>query len=109
MCKIQGVKLGIKDLDFTSHRGKMAVRLTDGREVIIPVSLGVFCIGFAESGMTCHGRHAGVTHLCALNRGVLRKVKIVDNSWVIHNFVILSGGSARKYGGFFVSLQPFRF
>ena len=38
MCKIQGVKLGIKDLNFTAHRGKMAVRLTDGREVIIPVS-----------------------------------------------------------------------
>ncbi len=38
MCKIQGVKLGIKDLNFTSHRGKMVVRLTDGREVIIPVS-----------------------------------------------------------------------
>ena len=38
MCKIQGVTLGIKDLNFTAHRGKMAVRLTDGREVIIPVS-----------------------------------------------------------------------
>lgn len=38
MCKIKGVTVGIKDLDFTSHRGKMAVRLTDGREVIIPVS-----------------------------------------------------------------------
>ena len=38
MCKIQGVKLGIKDLNFTAHRGKMLVRLTDGREVIIPVS-----------------------------------------------------------------------
>lgn len=38
MCKIQGVKLEIKDLNFTAHRDKMAVRLTDGREVIIPVS-----------------------------------------------------------------------
>jgi len=38
MCKIKGVTLGIKDLNFTAHRGKMAVRLTDGREVIIPVS-----------------------------------------------------------------------
>ena len=38
MCKIKGVALGIKDLDFTTHRGKMAVRLTDGREVIVPVS-----------------------------------------------------------------------
>ena len=38
MCKIKGVKLGIRDLNFTSHRGKMLVRLTDGREVIVPVS-----------------------------------------------------------------------
>ena len=34
MCKIKGVTLGIKDLNFTSHRGKMAARLTDGREVM---------------------------------------------------------------------------
>ncbi len=38
MCKIKGVTVGIKDLNFTSHRGKMVVRLTDGREVIVPVS-----------------------------------------------------------------------
>ena len=38
MCKVKGVNVGIKDIDFTSHRGKMAVRLTDGREIIIPVS-----------------------------------------------------------------------
>ena len=38
MCKIKGVKLGIKDLNFKARRGKMLVRLTDGREVIIPVS-----------------------------------------------------------------------
>ena len=37
MCKIKGVTLGIKDISF-AHRGKMSVRLTDGREVIIPVS-----------------------------------------------------------------------
>ena len=38
MCKIKGVALGIKDLDFTTHRGKMTVRLTDGRVIIVPVS-----------------------------------------------------------------------
>ena len=38
MCKVKGVNVGIKDIDFTSHRGKMAVRLTDGREIITPVS-----------------------------------------------------------------------
>ena len=38
MCKIKGVTLGIRDLNFTAHRGKMAVRLTDGREIIVPVS-----------------------------------------------------------------------
>lgn len=38
MCKIKNVTVGIKDLNFTSHRGKMQVKLTDGRELIIPVS-----------------------------------------------------------------------
>lgn len=38
MCKIKDVKLDIKDLNFTTHRGKMLVRLTDGREILIPVS-----------------------------------------------------------------------
>ena len=38
MCKIKGVTLGIKDLNFKAHRGKMLVRLTDGREILIPVS-----------------------------------------------------------------------
>ena len=37
MCKIKGVTLGIKDLNFKAHRGKMLARLTDGREVLIPV------------------------------------------------------------------------
>ena len=27
MCKIKGVTLGIKDLNFKAHRGKMLVRL----------------------------------------------------------------------------------
>lgn len=35
---MKDVSVGIKDLDFRSHRGKMVVRLTDGRIVIIPVS-----------------------------------------------------------------------
>ena len=39
MCKIPNVTLGIKDMDFTSHRGKFSVSLTDGREIIVPVSL----------------------------------------------------------------------
>ena len=32
MCKMKDVNVGIKKLDFTGHRGKMAVYLTDGRE-----------------------------------------------------------------------------
>ena len=32
MCKMKDVTVGIKDLNFTAHRGKMLVRLTDGRE-----------------------------------------------------------------------------
>ena len=39
MCKIPNVTLGIKSMDFTSHRGKFSVSLTDGREIIVPVSM----------------------------------------------------------------------
>ena len=39
MCKIPNVTLGIKNMDFTSRRGKFSVSLTDGREIIIPVSM----------------------------------------------------------------------
>ena len=39
MCKMPDVKIGIKDMDFTSYRGKFAVSLTDGRVIIVPVSM----------------------------------------------------------------------
>lgn len=39
MCKMPNVKIGIKDMDFTSRRGKFSVLLTDGREIIVPVSM----------------------------------------------------------------------
>lgn len=39
MCKYQDTELGIKKLDFNQKRGKMAVYLTDGREVLVPVGL----------------------------------------------------------------------
>ena len=38
MCKMKDVSVGIKDMDFKTYRGKMVVRLTDGRTVIVPVS-----------------------------------------------------------------------
>lgn len=38
MCKIKTINTGIKDLNFTNRRGKMEVYLTDGREIIIPLS-----------------------------------------------------------------------
>lgn len=38
MCKMKDVNIGIKNIDFKSHRGKMSVKLTDGREVIVPIS-----------------------------------------------------------------------
>ncbi len=38
MCKYKDVKIGIKKLDF-SKRGMMAVYLTDGRIVIVPVAM----------------------------------------------------------------------
>ena len=39
MCKFKDTDLGIKKLDFGVKRGAMAVYLTDGREVIVPVSM----------------------------------------------------------------------
>ena len=39
MCKFKDTNLGIKKLDFTVKRGAMAAYLTDGREVIVPVSM----------------------------------------------------------------------
>lgn len=38
MCKIKNVNVGIKKLDFSTHRGKLVAFLTDGREVIVPLS-----------------------------------------------------------------------
>jgi hypothetical protein len=38
MCKNRNIKTGIKKLDFVSHRGKMMVYLTDGRQVLVPLS-----------------------------------------------------------------------
>lgn len=39
MCKFKETTLGIKKLDFGVKRGAMAVFLTDGREVIVPISM----------------------------------------------------------------------
>ena len=39
MCKYKDTKLGIKKLDFNVKRGNMAVYLSDGREVLVPVSM----------------------------------------------------------------------
>lgn len=39
MCKIKNTELGIKRLDFKEHYGKMVAYLTDGRIIILPVSL----------------------------------------------------------------------
>lgn len=39
MCKFKDTTLGIKKLDFGVKRGAMAAYLTDGREVIVPVSM----------------------------------------------------------------------
>ncbi len=39
MCKFKDINIGIKRLDFTAKRGAMVVYLTDGRVVIVPVSL----------------------------------------------------------------------
>ena len=39
MCKYKDTTLEIKKLDFNVKRGAMAVFLTDGREVIVPVKM----------------------------------------------------------------------
>ena len=39
MCKYKDTDLGIKKLDFKVKRGAMAAYLTDGREIIVPVSM----------------------------------------------------------------------
>lgn len=38
MCKMENVKVGIKNMNFTSKRGKIIATLTDGRIIIVPVS-----------------------------------------------------------------------
>ena len=39
MCKFKDTNLGIKKLDFNVKRGAMAAYLTDGRAIIVPVSM----------------------------------------------------------------------
>ena len=39
MCKIPNVEVGIKDLNFSARRGMFTARLTDGREITVPVSM----------------------------------------------------------------------
>ena len=39
MCKYKEVNIGIKKLDFEVKRGAMAAFLTDGREIIVPISM----------------------------------------------------------------------
>lgn len=39
MCKYTDTDLGIKKLDFGQKRGMMAVYLTDGRVVMVPVGM----------------------------------------------------------------------
>ena len=38
MCKIPNISVGIKSLDF-NMRSKFSVMLTDGRQIIVPVSM----------------------------------------------------------------------
>ncbi|MCF0203418.1 MAG: hypothetical protein HUK08_08655 [Bacteroidaceae bacterium] len=39
MRRYKDTELGIKKLDFNEKRGMMAVYLTDGREVIVPIGM----------------------------------------------------------------------
>lgn len=35
---MKDVNVGIRKLDFSNYRGKMVAYLTDGREIIVPIS-----------------------------------------------------------------------
>ena len=39
MCRINNITTKITDLDFTQKRGKVPVYFSDGREMIVPLSL----------------------------------------------------------------------
>ena len=39
MCKYKDISIGIKKIDFGEKRGMMAVYLTDGRVVMVPVGM----------------------------------------------------------------------
>lgn len=38
MCKDKNIRVGLKKLDFSLIKGKILAYLTDGREIIVPVS-----------------------------------------------------------------------
>ncbi len=38
MCKNIKINTGIKKFDFVTYRGKMLVYLTDGRQILVPLS-----------------------------------------------------------------------
>lgn len=38
MCKNLEISVGIKNLNFTDKRGKLIALLTDGREVVVPLT-----------------------------------------------------------------------
>lgn len=38
MCKNNSINVGIRKLDFAASRGKMLVYLTDGRQILVPLS-----------------------------------------------------------------------
>ena len=62
MCKFKDTTLGIKKLDFNVKRGAMAAYLTDGREIIVPVSMfpDVSTIEDAKRVRQQQGLNAGV-------------------------------------------------
>ena len=53
MCKYKDTTLGIKKLDFNVKRGAMAVFLTDGREVIVPVKMFHEIKNMSKKQMNC--------------------------------------------------------
>ena len=52
MCRNAEIKIGIKKLDFISYRGKMMVYLTDGRQILVPLSFFPDIKGLSVKGGT---------------------------------------------------------
>lgn len=88
MCKIKNVNVGIKKLDFSTYRGKLVAFLTDGREVIVPLSffpdIKNLPLSKRKEWMILDDQ---LLHLCSFEQGVLCR-RFDENSLAYKHNVI---------------------